>query len=540
MTASNPDNVTLFGLSSTPVFRPLNEIGPKNRSAAGTLPRCSDQVFERVFRAIRPAPQTPPTTSTYSPYTPAESMMQLPPCILLYRFDRTRELKAILTELVDDIRPTETEETQMYKHLFESLETQAVRTYYEFKTRQLSRAVYQDSEPVFGRKSAQLASNQSLNPSRRGASTPSTPTPTRSGSFQLPYVRSVSSHSADDELAVPSLPTLTAQIVKEVYFKVQDQRGTRQPVLTPPQSPSKRKARDQKDRILADRANKKIKEYLTDQFQASNPLEPVTSSNTPYVASSPRSLHISQLPKRSTPLPKTPRKPRVSRLAYPASYSQTLPATRQFSHQFLQSPLLSPAVSSLALRQPSSTLLQSPLPSPTLLPLTCRLPNTLLQSPVSMAPDALLSTVPTPLSAFMPMDHQKAMMQGHSFGPYSDFNSALLSASLQVPATDLLNNLQMDSLPIGNAVDASFANEYSLYFYNKGYEYAQACLSGSYGWTQNGIWMHSQPQPDALLGSGNSLIPPTSAQDADLLSLCDVMPANTPKRLCCDTFFQSS
>ncbi|KAJ3232011.1 hypothetical protein HDU78_007362 [Chytriomyces hyalinus] len=540
MTASNPNNVTLFGLSSTPVFRPLNEIGHKNRSAAGTLPRCSDQVFERVFRAIRPAPQTPPTTSTYSPYTPADSMMQLPPCILLYRFDRTRELKAILAELAHDIRPTETEETQMYKHLFESLETQAVRTYYEFKTRQLSRAVYQDSEPVFGRNSAQPASNQSLNPSRRGASTPSTPTPTRSGSSQRPYVRSVSSHSADDELAVPSLPTLTAQIVKEVYFKVQDQRGTSLPVLTPPQSPSKRKARDQKDRILADRANKKIKEYLTDQFQASNPLEPVTSSNTAYVAFSPRSLHISQLPKRSTPLPKTPRKPRASGLAYPASYSQTLPATRQFSHQFLQSPLLSPAVSSLALRQPSSTLLQSPLPSPTLLPLTCRQPNTLLQSPLSMAPDALLSTVPSPLSAFMPMDHQNAMMQGHSFGPYSDFNSALLSAPLQVPATDLLNNIQRDSFTIGNAAEASFANECSLYFYNKGYEYAQACLSGSYRWNQNGIWMHSQSQPDALLGSGNSLIPPTSAQDADLLSLCDVMPANTPKRLCCDTFFQSS
>ncbi|KAJ3249475.1 hypothetical protein HDU77_007697 [Chytriomyces hyalinus] len=444
MTASNPNNVTLFGLSSTPVFRPLNEIGHKNRSAAGTLPRCSDQVFERVFRAIRPAPQTPPTTSTYSPYTPADSMMQLPPCILLYRFDRTRELKAILAELAHDIRPTETEETQMYKHLFESLETQAVRTYYEFKTRQLSRAVYQDSEPVFGRKSGQPASNQ-----RRGASTPSTPTPTRSGSSQLPYVRSVSSHSADDELAVPSLPTLTAQIVKEVYFKVQDQRGTSLPVLTPPQSPSKRKARDQKDRILADRANKKIKEYLTDQFQASNPLEPVTSSNTAR-------------------------------------------------------------------------------------------PNTVLQSLVSMAPDALLSTVPTPLSAFMPMDHQNAMMQGHSLDPYSDFNSALLSAPLQVPATDLLNNLQMDSFTIGNAADASFANECSLYFYNKGYEYAQACLSGSYGWNQNGIWMHSQSQPDALLVSGNSLIPPTSAQDADLLSLCDVMPVNTPKRLCCDTFFQSS
>ncbi|KAI8832402.1 hypothetical protein BJ741DRAFT_614437 [Chytriomyces cf. hyalinus JEL632] len=517
MAASDLNNVTHFGLSSTPVFRPLNEIGGKSRSAAGTPPRCSDQVFERVFRAILPAPQTPPPTATYPSYTPAESMMQLPPCILLYRFDRTRELKAILTELAHDIRPTESEETQMYKHLFEALETQTVRTYYEFKTRQLSRAVYQDSDTVFGRKSAQQpVSTQSLNPSRRGASTPSTPTPARSGLSKLPYVRSASSHSTDNELAAPSLPSLTAQIVKEVYFKVQDQRGARRPVLTPPQTPSKRKARDQKDRIVADRANKKIKEYLTDQFQASSLLDPVTSSDKAYVASSPRSLHISQLPKRSTPLPKTPRKPRATRLAYPASYSQTLPASRQFSHQFLQSPLLSPAVSSLALRQPCSTLLQSPLPSPTLPPLTCRWPNSLLQSPVSMAPDALLSTMATPLVPFMP---QNAMMHGHSFGPYSDFNCALLPAPLQVPATDLLNNLHMDSFTAGNAVDASFANECSLYFYNKGYEYAQACLIGSHGLSQSSLWMHGQPQPNAFLGSGNSVIPLTSAQDADFLSL---------------------
>ncbi|KAJ3249474.1 hypothetical protein HDU77_007696 [Chytriomyces hyalinus] len=440
----------------------MNKAGP-----SGSPPSCADQVLAKLC-PILPAPKTPSMAydPLHAPYTPAESTMQLPPAIQLYRFDRCQELQTILKVLAHLFRPTEKEETKMYKHLFEALEDQNVRRYYELKAQQLHRKAYPESLTVFGRKGVPQAANQRFYPSqfpspasKRGASAPSTPTPIRSGSSQFAFFSDASANSTDDELERPSLQTLTAVVVQELYFKIQAQKsGTNQQGLTPPQTPNKRVIRDQKDKIVADRANKKIKQYLTDQFQASSQPDVVQSSDTAHVASSPRTLHISQLPKRSNSLPKTPRKSRASRLAYPASYTQALPSfpvAYQFSNHFLQPPMV----------------------------------------------------------AFKPLDVQNTMMLDHSFGFGFDFDSASLPRSIQGPQADLLNSMPVNPQSVGD-FQAMCNNDMAMYFYNKGFEYAQARHNESIGPSQDAFWLCSEPQSNPL--SSPVRLPPTNILDAGI------------------------
>ncbi|KAJ3379735.1 hypothetical protein HDU80_002327 [Chytriomyces hyalinus] len=510
----------------------MNKAGP-----SGSPPSCADQVLAKLC-PIRPAPKTPSMAydPLHAPYTPAESIMQLPPAIQLYRFDRCQELQTILKVLAHLFRPTEKEETKMYKHLFEALEDQNVRRYYELKAQQLHRKAYPESLTVFGRKGVPQAANQRLYPSqfpspasKRGASAPSTPTPIRSGSPQFAFFSDASANSTDDELERPALQTLTAVVVQELYFKIQDQKsGTCQQGLTPLQTPNKRVIRDQKDKIVADRANKKIKQYLTEQFQASSQPDAVQSSDTAHVASSPRTLHISQLPKRSNSLPKTPRKSRAIRLAYPASYSQALPVTRQFSNPFLESPLSSPALSSQVLpssnRHFSNALLQSPLSSPLLPPQTSRqCSNMLLQSPLS-SPALSSQSFPAayqfsnhflqpPMVAFKPLDVQNTMMLDHSFGFGFDFDSASLPRSIQGPQADLLNSMPANPQNVGD-FQAMCNNDMAMYFYNKGFEYAQARHNESIGPSQDAFWLCVEPQSNPL--SSPARVPPTNILDAGI------------------------
>ncbi|KAJ3263941.1 hypothetical protein HDU77_009715 [Chytriomyces hyalinus] len=406
-----------LGLSATPIFRPLNDIMNK-AGPSGAPPSCADQVLARLC-PILPAPPSPSSSSstttttprpTHARYTPAEFTIQLQPAVQLYRFSRSQEFNAIVRDLPQCFRPTESEETQMYEYLFKSLETQDVRRYYELKAQQLRREAYPESLTVLGHKATQRPpNNQSLYPSsvlypspvpspgslpKRGASTPSTPTPIRCAPSHASSLLSVPTTNADDGPIMPSLPKLNEYIVKEVLSKVQDQNGKRQSGFTPPNTPTKpNKARNQLDKAVAGRVKKEMSRLLA-----------------------------------------------------------------------------------------------------------------------------------TPLDPFMPLDVQGSM---HSFGSSLDVTSALLSAPLQVP------DMHLNQPSAENFMTADFANEYSMYFYNKGFGDAQA----SHGrLAQNALWMHSQQPPASMfLGSGPVFMAGTSTLESDGLSLNDFLSAGTPRVSVYDT-----
>ncbi|KAI8836918.1 hypothetical protein BJ741DRAFT_172681 [Chytriomyces cf. hyalinus JEL632] len=539
MTASKP-TIANLGLSATPIFRPLNEIMNK-AGPRGAPPSCADQVLAKLC-PILPAPPIPSTSARPADarYTPAELIIQLQPAIQLYRFSRSQEVNAIIRCLPQCFRPTESEETQMYEYLFKTLETQDVRRYYELKAQQLRREAYPESLTVLGRKATQRPPNQSLNPSsvlypspvpspgslpKRGASTASSASPMRHAPSHASSPRSVPTANAEDGVDMPSLPKLNEYIVKEVLSKVQDQNGKRQSRFTPPNTPTKPKARNSQDKAVAGRVKKEMSRLLADEgrCQTVNQSERDSSSRATYVASAPRSYTISQIPRRSTSLPKTPRK--LCKNANSSGYLQALPLNRQFSTTFLQSPLLSPAASPRAIGHFSIPLRESPMSSPfsQTLPSTGQFSNTLLQNPALTLVNDVFSSLATPLDPFMPLDVRGSMH--HSFGSSLDINSALLSAPLQVP------DMNLNQPSAGNFMNADFANEYSMYFYNKGFGDAQA----SHGLAQNALWMHSQPPANMFLDSGPVFIPPTSTQGEDGLSLSDLMSAGTPRISVYDT-----
>ncbi|KAJ3222200.1 hypothetical protein HDU81_010069 [Chytriomyces hyalinus] len=281
MTTPKP-TIANLGLSATPVFRPLNEIRNK-AGPSGAPPSCADQVLARLCH-ILPAPQTPSTTprpQTHVSFTPAELTIQLPPAIQLfgsmkpnrYRFRRCQEFNAIISALPQESRPTETEATQMYEYLFRSLETQDVRRYYELQAQQLHREAYPERLTALGRKAAQRLPSESLNSSVQNASRagplpsiPSVPSPAPFASSPVPSLRAASTAAtADDVLDIPALPKLNEHIVKEVLSKVQDQNRTRQAGPSPPQTPTKLKARNLKGQTVAGGVNKEMNRFIADE-----------------------------------------------------------------------------------------------------------------------------------------------------------------------------------------------------------------------------------------------------------------------------------